>query len=712
MNQHYFDVMMKDMIVEFNELSNMSESELKNKSLAELKMLHYKTIYKISSSGYKNIKENLVIKFQVMLTQHLSRYTDLGFIADDAQLDQLFSIWSHYKFLLKWNLFTFSYFSRIFQVDLETTGVTIFLERIWRKCALSVFSFVLRQLRIERKGGQIDIWKVASALSFGTMSQEGDFVVLYEEKLIKPFIAQVLQDEEELISELDSSCSSSEEFFRSLVGALKAEEDRCAVYFPHNRQEGILNVVKEFIRCSAVAQQRLRSSDGLLLSFENGDTSMLRIYFNLFFSDSSSVFSNAFREVVEKIADDVQSSATSPPIYAKEILELRKKSLNTVKDCFRCSPDVAGVIRSTFAKIFDQKTRSKDSSRMVNFWYSFATLVDCGLRSLVYREYIDEDSLSVLSSLHDAAEIVNMMAENMLQRALDPECFFQVDIEKHFVEMVSKCIGNRIPLLESIVIDMESSNAFFSSVKEDISVGEMSFVALRRSNWIATRLNGPEIRIPECISTKLNALHQQYVLATRNRTFKWCHHSSSAVLEAKFLPQDLLTLYVSASQAIMLLSLNDHDHICFGKLINAHNFLRETIVAEIEYFVHRKLLVKESNFPCNCCSSHNSEERYVLNEQFTHKDPFLSLIRWLRRDSGEVREEKQSKLARWNGVDATIVKNLKKKSDTLENLMKFCQESLRYTVASSLVKSRIEELIRKGYVIRDSEDLSKFSYLR
>lgn len=710
MTQQYDDMMMREMTVEFDELTNLSESELKNKSLAKLGMSHYRTIYRIASSGRKNVKEDLVIKFERMLTRYLERYADLGSNAPESQFNQIHSIWSHYKFLLNWNLVAFSYFTRVFVVDLETIGVVIFMERIWRQCAPFVLSVALEQLHLERKGTPIDAGRLAAVLSFGTMIKSKEFEMLYEQNLTKPFVAQLLKDSEALIYELNSSCSSSGEFFRSLVSALESEEKRCALYFPQNRQEGILNVAKDLIRSSETAQGRLMSSDGLLLSLEEGDDAMLVLLFNLFYSDSSDVFSNAFREVVEKIVQNIQGVADAPAMYAKQILDLRRKCLSIVKHCFHGSRDVVATVRSTFVKIFDQKISFRDINRMINFWSCFVILLDCGLRSMEYREYIGEESLSVVSWLHNAEDIIESMAETMLQRVLDPESCFILDLEKRFVEVVTKCIGHRIPLLESIVVDVESSNTFFSC-GENTPLNKISFVALRRSNWIATRLVGEEISIPDYIATELTDLRKKYLVETKNKTFKWCNHSSTAVLEARFGRESVKTLFVSAPQAIILLSLNEEDHICMNKLMNAHNFFPEILSMEIEYLLHKKLVVRKRGSSCTSCSSLNSDEIFAVNEEFSSKESCVSLIRWLRREPEELRDEKQTKSTRSIGVDAIILKNLKKKSDSFDNLIKYCHESLQYTVTSSFVKGRIEELIRRELIARDCEELSKFSYL-
>lgn len=705
------DKMMSDMVREFEELCSVPESDLEGRNFAKLQMSHYNTIYKIASSGAKDIKERLKVKFEVMLTQYVSRCTAFELTAGNDHFDQLFSMWKRYKYLLNWNLIVFSYFSRVFHVNLETIGWTIFLEQIWRKWAPSVFEVALHQLHLERKGLPIDGAKLAAALSFGMMNQLDDFDVLYEQHLIDPFVMQLIEDEEQLISELDSSCASSGDFFMNIVSALKSEKMRCSLYFPHNRQEAILGVVEELIRNSKTTQRRLISSDGLFLSFETENAEMLKIYFNLFFSDSSTVFSNAFKEVIEQIVEKVQNDVSTSTAYAKEILDLRNKCSRAVKNYFNSSQAVTAVARHTFYKIFEQKIRTKESDRLVNFWESFVLLVDCGLQSLKYRKYIDEENVSILSCLHDTTDIINSLAESMLQRVLDPEHFFLLDLEKHFVEMVSKCVGYRIPLLESIVLDVESSATFFLGC-EVVKLSDMfSFVALRRSNWIVTRLVGPEITVPEYITAELNEIHQHYMLATAKRTFKWCHYSSTAVLDANLNSESMTTLYVSASQALILLSLNERDHICVNELVDRHNFLRETLAAEIDFLLDKKLIIKEKNSFCTCSSCQNTEERYVVNHQFSHKDRVLSLLRWVKKDHSELRAEKQAKITRSSGVDAIIIKNLKRKDDTQENLFKYCQESLRYTVSNTFVKTRIEELIRKGYLARDPDNFLSFYYL-
>lgn len=699
------EVMMK----EFEELANLSEHDFHRKGTPQLKMAHYKTVFNVASRGTKNARDILFIHFQSMLTNYLLRYKDLTVASDDEQFHKVCVIWHHYKLLMEWNLSAFRYFSRLYRKDLEETAVTIFMERIWRKCAQAVFRVALKRLHAERIGESGDSSDLVTSLNIASMSQLNDFDFSYEEDFIEPYLQQCIEDFKDIISMINTTSGSASIVFSKIQGLLHAEEKRCCMYFPSARHEQIMRVIKDTIRSSDITEKRLLTADdGLLQCFEANDVSALKKYFEIFFSEDSTLFPSAFQAAVERCGARIGADPSiKPRAYAKAVIDLHHKCTIVVDDCFGKVQLMASAVRRALDNIFSMKLPSSEN-RSFSFWDCFTFYIDHNMRHGL-NESIDARSLSVMCCLHDDTTVLNSLAESMLQRVLFPEGSFDMKAEKGLVRNIIECLGKKVPQLESILNDLEVSNSFMETLtSEKLSPENVSFLALRRSNWMVKRLDGPSFTLPVEITKKLDSLQRAYLSGTRYRTFKWCHHASSAILLSSLGTHKEITLLVTAAQAVFLLQLDSQDSIIAQAFCEQNNMTLELLSATLFPLFQEKIIVRENK---DVNKSLEANDRITINNDFDSDKTTLNLTRRSLRESGDIGITKiEGTVSRPGGVDAAIISYLKKKSESHENLLRYCKETLPFTVNSSFIKSRIEELIRKGLITRSVNGSAIYTY--
>lgn len=698
------------MIKEFEELANLSEHDFHRRGTPQLKMAHYRTVFNVASRGTKNARDILFIHFQSMLTNYLLRYKDLTNTCDEEQFHKVCAIWHHYKLLMEWNLSAFRYFSRLYRKDLEETAVTIFMERIWRKCAQAVFRVALKSLHAERKGEKCNSSDLVTSLNIASMSQLNDFDFSYEEDFIEPYIQQCTEDFKSMISAINISSSSASMMFYKIEELLHAEEKRCCMYFPSARHEQIMCAVKETIRSSTITEKRLLTAeDGLLQCFETTDMAALKKYFDIFFSEDSTLFPSAFQTAVEKCGSKIGAeSGIKPREYAKAVIELHHKCTLVVEECFGKIQLMTSAVRRALDNIFDMKLPSKEG-RAFSFWECFILYIDYSMRHAL-NESIDVQSLSVMCCLHDDTTVLNSLAESMLQRVLFPEGSFDLKAEKGLIKIIMECLGKKVPQLESILNDLEVSNSFMETLtSEKVAPENVAFLALRRSNWMMKRLDGPTFILPDEIRKSLDTLQCEYLSGTRYRTFKWCHHASSAVLLANFGKRQNVLMCVTAAQAVVLLQFNSRDSITTQALCDIYKMDVEFLATTLYPLLQERIIVRESK---DINAALDARDCIFINKSWDIDRAMLNLTRRSVKETADNGIPKtDGTTSRPGGVDATIVSYLKKKSENHENLVRHCKETLPFTVSHSFIKSRIEELIRKGLIVRSTDASVVYAYV-
>lgn len=697
------------MMREFEELANVSESEFKCRGTPELKMMHYKIVYDVMLRGTKGARDILFMHFQSMLTNYLLRYeTDLSSCTDEEQFSSVCKIWLHYKMLMDWNLSAFRYFSRFYRTNLEEAGVTIFMERIWRKCELALYRVALKTLHQERVGQAVDRMTLVTVLGIASTSQYCDLNYSFESEFVVPYISQMVADLKDMLTQVDKGCPSADALFARLQKALEEEERLSMTYFPPNRRDQIMNAARETVRTSPVAEQRLLlAEDGLLLHFERRHVDVLQQYFEVFSSEGESLFPNVFQQVIENCGSKLEaSSGGKPRHYAKAVIDLHNLCALVVEQCFGKSQQMSAAVRRGLEHVFEKKIsplkHDASNSQAFGFWDAFVAHIDYNMRHQ-QRDGMDTKSLSVICCLHDDTEVLNLLAESMLQRMLLPDGAFHLDEEKKFVELFASCVGKKVPQLESIINDLEVSNSFMEVFTQQQSAPSgFDFLALRRSNWVVRRVEGPELTLPSEIACKLESIREEYLCGTHYRTFKWCHHASSAVVEAFFDGYNRsTTLHLSASQAIVLLSLNDREKISIAQLCEEYHFTLELLQAALAPLLQEKIVLREGTASTSLFAV-EATDVVAYNPSFSTSKSSLRLSRRSGKDLQGVGGTKSDQnVCRSDGVDAAIIKHLKAhSSQTHREVVKCCTETLPFSVSGNFVKLRLEELLRKGYISR------------
>eukprot|EP00796_Vickermania_ingenoplastis_P003897 gene3897-2766_t len=729
-------VALDKMLREFEELAGLPEKEFKSKATPQLRMTHYSTVYNVVSRGTKSAKNILFVHYQTMLTNYLLRYDWHVTASDDDQFQEVCRLWDHYKMLMDWNLSTFRYFSRFYRQDLEETGVTIFMERVWRARAPAVFRVALRQLRQDRRGEAIEVPKLVTVLSIASMSQLNDVDFSYDIEFMEPFYTQMIEDYN-LFLEAETQTNDSKtngdkgrrktalELLESLQSILAAEEKRCLLFFPSNRHEQIMFVAKDTIRKSPIVEQRILSaSDGLILALQKQQMETLQMYFRVLYDEESMMFPSVLQKVMETWGAQLGAApGLKPAQYAMAVMGLRTTVMTIVEKCFDKTPSILSAVRRGLETIFDYKVRFSSQgrgSRALGFWDCLVLHIDYNMRHQ-QDECMDVQNLSILSFLNqDDTQLLNALAESMLHRILFPDGSFHFQAERKLVGTLTECTGKQIPQLKSILSDLEVSNSFMSTLAHGGEAPRgVDFLSLRRSNWVMRHVEGPtqNLALPAFVLSQLDWLRQRYLAGTQFRTFKWCHLVSSAVVITKSRDGSSVELYLTAPQAVVLLCLNDRDAVTVQELLEKHKFTLDLVEAALGPLLQQEVVVLQGGSSKVGAARPELDAQTVVscNRAFQAPKPVLRLAKRSARDTiqDEAGEggQQASSACRSGGVDATIVKRLKKSPESHDSLLRYCDEALPFKISASFFKSRIEELIRKGHIARSSDNSFIYSYV-
>lgn len=695
---------LESMMEEFEDLANSSEAEFALKCTPELKVSHYKTVCAVVSRGCT--KDILFLHFQTMLTNYLLRYSNLESLNEEDQYNAACAAWTHYKKLLKWNVSSFNYFSRLYRKNLNDVGVTIFLERIWKPCHSAVYTVCLRLFEAQHMENE----NLLVALEIAAKSLTNGYDYPYEQQLVKPYIQQTITGMINCFNIMSASGMTPDELFSKLQELLSTEVSRCLTYFSCPYADQVLQAVKKSLQNTT--STLLLSADGLLKKFEENNEAALKAYYEFFFSQSDpKAFSNAFQQCIETCG--VHASETHNVLearqYALNIINLYSKCAVVVNECFNKEKSTLLAVQNGIESVFQMKVKVVGGYSL-SFWECFVRLIDFVMRDNQVNCVMP--NLEVMSLLHDESDVLNCLAESMLLRVLYPNDKFHVSVERELIVRLSQALKKKVPQLDRIIEDLDISNSFMKSeaVRRINSSDVIRLFALRRSTWVARRVTGPQLNLPANILSQLEAVGNEYTSDMENRTIQWCHYASSAVLVSLFKGSSAqTTLFVSAPQALVLLSFNEGPSVSIRLLCSEYNFTVDSLKEAVTSLLAAAIVKKEASASIHQISE---DDVLLLNDSYT---PEAASIRLWRGGSEQLNIAKnESTVAvqmRADAVDASIVTSVKKGPQSYEKLLESCHERVPYSVPTAFVKARLEELIRRGHISRDPTNSSLYSYV-
>jgi len=218
-----------------------------------------------------------------------------------------------------------------------------------------------------------------------------------------------------------------------------------------------------------------------------------------------------------------------------------------------------------------------------------------------------------------------------------------------------------------------------------------------------------QANIPDDMNEILEVFSKFYLDLYNGRRLIWQHSLGQCVLKASF-PKGRKELSVSLFQTIVLMLYNDKESLTYSEIANAtgipDNELRRTL---------KSLAIGPARI-----LSREEKGKFQATDSFKWRKDFQSKLKRIKLNQIQLNETKvENKKTsedvfrdRVYQVDATIVRVMKTRKNYSHNqLMAELLHQIKFPVKPPDLKKRIESLIEREYIERDSEDPSVYNYL-
>jgi len=293
-----------------------------------------------------------------------------------------------------------------------------------------------------------------------------------------------------------------------------------------------------------------------------------------------------------------------------------------------------------------------------------------------------------------------------------------IDGEKAMItKLKTECGANFTSKLEGMFKDIDLSKELmveFKQTKENDNFTKNE--GLESKVYILTTGYWPPYNTIKCNLPPLLSDFQQvfatfYLNKYHGRRLLWQHSLTQCTLKALF-PKGRKELGVSLFQGLVLLMFNEGDTQSFNDFFQYTGLESSELKRTLQSLACGKVrvLVKEPQGRIV-----NEGDTFQMNANFSAKVHCINI-----NAAVQVKETKQEQKKtqenvfkdRQYQVDAAIVRIMKTRKTSSHNLLiSELYNQLKFPVKASDLKKRIESLIEREYIERDSEDNSLYNYL-
>jgi hypothetical protein len=733
----------RKMKADFEALADLTDSDFKGYSTFERRMNHYNTVYTAATRNTSKVSEYpgydagelLYMEYNEMLTTYLWRYRDLSASSDQELFQRILDVWEHYKILMKWNMRTFGYLSRYYIVyhskpSLQQVGLSIFLEQVFKKNADVVSAITQKLLLKERTGraASVSSQQIATAIGlFSSMNIE-DTQSIYVTAFLEPFLEKTKKEYERFLQEWDTTTDPAG-FLQAVQDALAHEQDICHRYFSTSDQERIMNCVEAVLVDSPITRRKLVDSpEGVLAMLRNRDEARLQNSYSFFSRRESGVtlLAALIKKQIESEGLELcdcfkgEESSVDMVAYVTGMMHLQEVYPQLLSRCFQLDFTLSRAVREGLEACYNHGVTVTNSSGGDSRVVPFCEWLSHYVNHLLQQESgsINTDMDRIVATLAYVTERDRFIAtsrEHMADRILFPVKRFSEVNERALIQRIrQRCGPTSTACLESMLHDWEASHSYRAmdvlESKGEVPPFEVDLLVAKKGIWPPRLSSESEIVVPAFIQRTLDALRDDYLAGKSGRVLTWSHDSSSGEILGTFAKGTQL-FFVCGIQALVLLCFNS-TQTCTPQRIMEHSHVTfAALQRHLPPLIRGRVLARKSR-----------KAQLQLDDELTVSDEYVCRARKVRLPPSLARVSvgasehvaKQVEEDRKPAVDVALVRIMKgRRSLEHADLVLECQQQLsaRFSPDVKLIKQRIEELIRREFIARDSRNKSLYHYI-
>ncbi|KAL0878309.1 hypothetical protein Bca101_028015 [Brassica carinata] len=648
---------------------------------------------------------------------------------DEYMLRELSRSWDNNKIMVRWLSRFFFYLDRYFTVrrslpSLTQVGMTSFRDHVYLKVHFNVQQVIIAMIHKEREGQQIDRALLKNVLDLFVQNGMGS-LERYEEDFEVFFLQETASYYSRQASRWIQEDSCPEYMIKS-EESLKKEKERVAHYLHSDTEPKLVEIVQTHLLVLVAKQLLEKENSGcsaLLRDDKMDDLSrMYRLYHAIpkglepvaeAFRLHVTAEGNALIKQAEDAAtsDAATSGSVEEQVLVRKIIDLHDKYMVYVTDCFQNHTLFHKALKEAFEVFCNKKVAGSSSAELL------ATFCDNLFRKAGNDKSNDDSTIEatidsvvkLLDYISDKDLFAEFYRKKQARRLLFGK--FNDDHERSILTKLKGQFGGQFTSkMEGMVTDMQLAKDHQTGFEEYINgkpkVVDFTVTVLTTGFWPSYKTS--DLNLPVEMVNCIESFKAYYAIKTNHRRLMWIYSLGTCNLNGRFDSKPI-ELIVSTYQAAVLCAFNNTERLTYQELLEQVNLNHEDLVRVLHSLSCAKYKFLNKQPASKTISKTDSFE---FNSKFTDKMRRIKVPLPPVDDRKKVVEDVDKD--RRYAIDASLVRIMKsRKVLPHQQLVSECVEQLSrmFKPDIKMIKKRIEDLITRDYLERDTENPNTFKYV-
>ncbi|KAH0913681.1 hypothetical protein HID58_037002 [Brassica napus] len=647
---------------------------------------------------------------------------------DEYMLREVSRWWEINKIMVRWLSHFFYYLDRYYIArngipSLTVVGMTCFRDHVYEKVHFNVKQVVIALIHKEREGQQIDRALLKNVLDLFVQNGMGNM-----ERYEKDFEDFFLTETNSYYSRKASSWiqeDSCPEYMIKAEESLKKEKERVSHYLHSDTEPKLVANVQTNLLVLVAKQLLEKENSGCSALLRDDKTDDLSRMYRLYHAIPQGLepVAVAFRlhvtaegnSLIKQAEDAATSGIVEEQVLVRKIIDLHDKYMAYVTDCFQNHTLFHKSLKEAFEIFCNKKVAGSSSAEML------ATFCDNVFKKAANDKSNDDSTIEstidnvvkLLDYISDKDLFAEFYRKKLARRLLFGK--FSDDHERSILTKLKGQFGGQFTSkMEGMVTDMQlgkDQQTGFEEYLKNANTGkpkgvDFTVTVLTTGFWPSYKTS--DLNLPLEMVNCIESFKAYYEIKTKHRRLMWIYSLGNCNLTARFDAKPI-ELIVSTYQAAVLCAFNHTERLTYQELIDQLNLSHEDLVRVLHSLscAKYKFLKKEP-----ASKTISKTDSFEFNSKFTDKMRRIKVPLPPVDDRKKVVEDVDKD--RRYAIDASLVRIMKsRKVLPHQQLVSECVEQLSrmFKPDIKMIKKRIEDLITRDYLERDTENPNTFKYV-
>ncbi|KAG7392911.1 Cullin-4A [Phytophthora boehmeriae] len=510
--------------------------------------------------------------------------------------------------------------------------------------------------------------------------------------------------------------ASVPQFLVHVEKRLHEENERVIHYLDASTKKQLISVVESKLLKPHVATLLERGFEMLM---EEGKTEDLKRMYALFakvdaITDLKTAFSNYIRKNVSQLVMDDKQEKT----FVDKVLKLKADLDRVLSDSFQANTDFAFAMKSAMENAINVRA-NRPAELVAKFVDSKLRTGNKGGSEAEVESLLDR--VMVIFRYIQGKDVFEAFYKKDLAKRLLVGKSASFDLEKLMLsKLKTECGSSFTNKLEGMFKDIDLSQNVMTQFQqhaasrlalENLSsrgIPDMQVQVLTTGFW--PPYAAVEINLPASLVPLKEIFDQFYSSKYQGRQLQWQHSLAQCVVKATF-PSGRKELVVSLYQTVVLLCFNGPDSLSFKEIKEQTRIEDGELRRTLQSLACGKVRVLQKT-PRG--KDVNDDDSFEFNKSFVNQFIRIKINSIQMKETKKENEDTHERVFRDRQyqVDAAIVRIMKaRKKLSHALLMTEIFTQVRFPAKAADIKRRIESLIDREYLERDSNNAQMYNYL-